>query len=273
MLQEVGLYCKHAFVNYNFLLMTDFRAEIVPASLKRSFSIPDIPSAASEISMVVSTYTQRAQHLYSNVVSPTLHSSSPFTIPRLIDVFSASPSSDSIEIFLGEMAQLVYFVEDESESESKMNNAFGAFELRGVSEIAREHGRQSEQFKLAAETTQAFFSSAMASEKLVFTLITYPGVPLPLSSIVHDGLEKRQPPQTPFPAPAPVPPVGNVASCYTTSESCTNATNSCSGRGECEATNKFGQSCFVCSCSSTTDSRGRKTHWVGEACQKEDISG
>ncbi|KAL2163177.1 hypothetical protein VTH06DRAFT_5233 [Thermothelomyces fergusii] len=77
-----------------------------------------------------------------------------------------------------------------------------------------------------------------------------------------------------------------VPKCFSTLERCVEATNSCSGHGEC--VNKYGagngtdgsHSCFVCACKATVvkapdgrESGGRKTvRWGGDMCQKEDVS-
>ena len=90
-------------------------------------------------------FLERARRVYSSVVSPTdttLHA-----VPRLLDVFTADPSS-SVEKFLAEAAALVAFVE------SSESDAFGVFELSGLSEMARSSGRKSEQYKQATETIQ-----------------------------------------------------------------------------------------------------------------------
>ena len=65
-------------------------------------------------------------------------------------------------------------------------------------------------------------------------------------------------------------------SCFTSLESCNNATNSCSGHGTCKASGSS-KSCFQCKCSRTiirTNKDGsKKTNlWAGAACQKKDIS-
>ncbi|KAK4160172.1 hypothetical protein QBC43DRAFT_118499 [Cladorrhinum sp. PSN259] len=84
---------------------------------------------------------------------------------------------------------------------------------------------------------------------------------------------------------APKVPQKKILPCYQTLSACTNATDSCSGHGEC--TNKYGKddeegikACFTCKCMATVVSRGdeangkgKKTiHWGGNACQKKDIS-
>ena len=207
----------------------------------------------------MSSYLQRASHVYSNIYSAT---SSQFTepVPRLLDVFSASPSS-STEEFLSETSQLVTLIEEDSD------DTFGAFELKGASAILSEYGRQSEQYKLAVETSRALFESAMVHSKLSLVVLTYP-------SSTHSHAKRQQPPQSPLPAPSPSPqlPIGGVSTCHASVDACTNATDSCSGHGSCAQASKAGKTCFVCSCEITQDTSGRRQYWAGDACQKRDIS-
>ncbi|KAG0137607.1 hypothetical protein HOY82DRAFT_576034 [Tuber indicum] len=63
--------------------------------------------------------------------------------------------------------------------------------------------------------------------------------------------------------------LGPIPRCYSSQNSCTNATNACSGRGEC-VKSSFPTGCWACSCKGPD---GKKTDkWAGAACQKEDIS-
>jgi len=263
----VNLVTDSSFVgkgSRNAMLLTvgeDVLREIIPASLKSSFSISNPPSAASEVSLVVSSYLQRASHVYTNIYSAT--SSHPVQpVPRLLDTFSASFSS-ATEEFLSETAQLVSIIEEEE------NDSFGAFELKGVSAIAAEYGRQSEQFKLAVETSRALFESAMAHPKLSFVVLSYP------TTQSHTKRQQAlQPPQSPLPPPLPSPqlPIGGVSTCHESADTCSNATEACSGHGACVQASKAGKTCFVCSCNITHDASGRRDYWAGDSCQKKDIS-
>lgn len=235
--------------------------EIIPASLKSSFSVSNPPSAASEASLVVSSYLQRASHVYTNIFSATSpHPVQP--VPRVLDTFSTSPSSVTEE-FLSETAQLVSMIEEGEDG------SFGAFELKGLSAIAAEYGRHSEQFKLAVETSRALFESAMAHPKLSLVVLTYPTTQL------HTKRQQvLQPPQSPLPPPSPSPqlPIGGVSTCHVSADACSNATETCSGHGACVQASKAGKTCFVCSCNITHDASGRRDYWAGDSCQKRDIS-
>jgi len=185
-------------------------------------------------------------------------------VPRLLDSFTLNPSS-STEAFLSELSQLVSMVEADQE------DVFGAFELSGLSKIAAEHGKDSELYKLAAESTRGLLSSAMASKNLAFVMLTYSGSSIPRSKR-QEFL--RQPPQSPFPQPTPSPqqPIGSISTCHESASACSNATNSCSERGECMQASKAGRTCFVCACEVTKDENGRRQTWVGDACERKDIS-
>ncbi|EWG36364.1 hypothetical protein FVEG_00429 [Fusarium verticillioides 7600] len=63
------------------------------------------------------------------------------------------------------------------------------------------------------------------------------------------------------------------AVCFTSEDSCMEATGNCTGHGKC--LNKYGKSkdsCFVCHCQVTKSESGSVTYWGGSMCQKQDIS-
>ena len=115
---------------------------------------------------------------------------------------------------------------------------------------------------------------------------------IPASTNKH--MHARRAEETPFnmnaedPSPAPVveilasnntdntthPLPKIVPACFKTLASCTNATNACSGHGQCY---KSREECFKCRCGTTTvreyDDGSKKTVvWGGGACEKKDIS-
>lgn len=233
--------------------------DVFPQTFKPTFKLLNPPAAVSEVSLIVSSYLRRAEHTYSTILSSSSESLPRRAVPRLVNIFTASPSS-ATEIFLAELSQLVSVVESDE------RDVFGAFELTGVSAILAEYGRTSEQFQLAVESTRALFESAMANAKhLNLVVLTYPGA---------HGKRQMQPPQSPLPPPGPSPqlPIGGVSTCHASADVCTNATNSCSGRGDCTEMSKAGKTCFVCQCEATLDSNGRRQIWVGDACERLDVS-
>lgn len=64
--------------------------------------------------------------------------------------------------------------------------------------------------------------------------------------------------------------------CHNTNNSCTSATNGCSGHGWCYLKSGGKNECYACKCHKTTvrtaDGSVRTVQWGGSACQKEDIS-
>ena len=72
---------------------------------------------------------------------------------------------------------------------------------------------------------------------------------------------------------------GPIPACFNSQESCMEATDNCSGRGNC--TNKYGTApadpkegdvCYICHCIGTESKSGSVTHWGGPTCGKQDIS-
>jgi len=233
-------------------------ADAIPSSMKESFSLSSEPSSAS-LSSLVSSYLDRARHAYSHIFS---QSTLPGSVPRIIDIFSV-PSSASQQ-FLSEMTTLVDFLE----SDDIPTDKFAALELRGLSALASEHGRDSEQYRMASETIRSFIDSAIEKRDLKLALVTVPPA-------VLEQKRQIQPPQSPLPPPiaGPAQPIDAVATCYTTAAACGNSTSGCSGHGECVQATKAGRTCYVCTCSATKDARGRTEHWAGNACERKDVSG
>lgn len=65
--------------------------------------------------------------------------------------------------------------------------------------------------------------------------------------------------------------------CHASNSSCSDATNNCSGHGQCYLKSSSGDAqCFACRCQATvrtkSDGTKQKIYWGGPACQKEDIS-
>lgn len=238
------------------------KSDAVPSSLKESFSLLEDSSIYS-LASLIPAYIGRARHTYSNVFS---QHSLPQGVPRIIDIFSV-PSSAS-QTFLSEMTTLVEFLE----SDDIPTDKFAALELTGLSALAEQHGRDSEQYRLASETIRSFLASALEKRDLKLALVT---VPPSVSSLKRQDGYAFQPPQSPLPPPIanPAEPIDAVATCYTSAETCGNSTNACSGHGQCVMATKAGRSCFVCACSATKDSRGGTENWAGSACERKDVSG
>lgn len=68
------------------------------------------------------------------------------------------------------------------------------------------------------------------------------------------------------------------ALCYTSIDSCSQATNNCSGHGACARKygpkeGASGPTCYACACAPTYDAAKKRTNfWGGAACHKRDIS-
>lgn len=232
---------------------------MIPPSIKPSFSLSDSPSLSS-LSSLISTYLHRARHAYTSIYSELSYTSQ--GVPSFLDLFSVS--SSATETFISEASALSEFLDMDETSTDK----FAAFELKGLSNIAETYGRASEQYQLAARTTRAIIESALSKSNINLALLTYPGTAPP-------SKRRVQPPQSPLPPPSPVPqqPIGGVSTCFLTADICANSTNSCSGRGECLEASKAGKTCFICTCNKTTTQNGKTQTWVGDSCERKDISG
>nr|XP_036578596.1 arsenate reductase [Colletotrichum truncatum]KAF6785891.1 arsenate reductase [Colletotrichum truncatum] len=70
---------------------------------------------------------------------------------------------------------------------------------------------------------------------------------------------------------------GSIPSCFSSLESCQEATKNCTGHGDCynkyqKANGEVSGTCFACSCLKTNSTTGSTTQWGGPACSKVDVS-
>ena len=233
--------------------------DVIPSSMKPSFSLYDGPSVSS-LSSLISTYLHRARHTYTSIYSEPSYTSQ--GISSFLDIFSVS--SPATETFISETSALSDFLDTDETSTDK----FGAFELNGLSHISETYGHSSEEYKLAARTIHAVLESVLSKPNIHLALLTF-------STSAPPSKRQGQPPQSPLPPPSPFPqqPIGGVSTCFLSADVCVNSTNSCSGRGQCMQASKAGKTCFVCACNQTTTQDGKTQTWVGEACDRKDISG
>jgi len=236
--------------------------DVLPPSVEQSFTLRTNDYMTSP-SSIVSTYLHKAHHAYSYIYSA--FSAQPPPTPQLLDLFSIpSPSTDQ---FLAELTTVTDFLDSSSDSD---HDSFAAVELKGLSEIAHDFGRKSDQYVLAARATRALIESAMSQSSIHLALLTF-------SSAVPSAYAKRQeaaeasPQQSPHASPQQ--PIGSMSTCFNSADICEEATAGCSGKGECVSASKAGMTCFVCACKVTISDKGRKEAWAGEACERKDISG
>ena len=208
--------------------------EVIPSSLRKSsFSISSTPTPDS-LSALFSTYVDRAHHVYSLVYETSAPA------PRLVN---------SLKDYLnGEFPV----------------DRFAAFDFTVLS-MLKQH-RDTEEIREAYVALRDTLSALAARSDVKLAIVS---VPAP------NTLARRQPPQSPLPPPLPHPaePIDSISTCYASADTCGNATNSCSGHGECVAASKAGKTCFVCACAATKDSKGRQEFWAGNACERKDVSG
>jgi hypothetical protein len=228
---------------------------VLPPSLQPSFTLSTPPSTPIvSLFSVVSTYLHRAKHSYSSVFGGST---------KLI------PSHASVDEFFFEIHSLSSFFDNTDDF------AFAALELRGLAELRLAYGPTSEAYTHAADKTRAFLEGAInRSDKIHVALLTF----TPSVSHSFKRQSEPQPSQAPLPPhhPSPQEPIGSISTCFSTADACTNGTSSCSGRGECVEASKAGRTCFVCTCDVTRTGEGTKVKtetWVGESCERKDISG
>ncbi|KAJ3934173.1 MAG: hypothetical protein NXY57DRAFT_890722 [Lentinula lateritia] len=215
---------------------------ILPSSLPPSFKLSLPYARTPSLSSVASTYIRRAKHAYSAIYVPNLSIWNP-----------------------SELLSLEAFLSDAEES------IFAALDLAALADLREQYGADSIEYERAAELTRAFLQNALRNgEHLQLAILTY-------SSTPTYPQRRSTPSQVPLPGHAPPQePIGSISTCFTSADSCNNATSSCSGRGQCVEASKSGRTCFVCTCSASKTGEGNKVKteiWVGESCERKDISG
>lgn len=219
---------------------------VLPTSLNPSFKLSaqkDTP--ISSLSSIISTYTHRASLVYSSIFSPS-------------------------SLFTYESSSLSSFFEDAQES------AFAALDLSSLAELRESHGSASEEYTSAAGKARALIQTALAqSETIQLAVLSYSPPPS------HSHSKRQANPlqsQAPLPPnhPRPQEPHGSISTCFATADACNNGTSTCSGRGQCVEASKAERTCFVCTCGVTKTGEGNSVkteYWVGESCERKDVSG
>lgn len=245
---------------FDYLMLIE--SAVLPSALSPTFRLPSPPM--DSLYPLIQTYIHRASELYTNLFTEFSPVSSSSRQP-LLDIFSAPTQAN--RKFITSVVSLVDYLDAKSTSDSGYEN-FAAFELNGLSDLAAQYGEDSESYQTAVKTLQAVFTSAMTHPDLKFAVLTF--VPATLAWTRAD--DEPQTPMNP-PAAPPAAPISAISGCFTSSDACGNATDSCSGHGECVAATKLGRTCYVCACGVTVDDKGRKEDWAGRACERKDISG
>jgi hypothetical protein len=235
---------------------------VLPPSFKPTFDLPS-PSVDS-LTPLVRGYLHRASQVYSSVASDSSTISS-HQAAQLLDIFSAPTEAN--QAFLTSASALVNYFDNLSSSDSNSPDSFGAFELSGLRGLAEQYGVHSENYQTAVRFVQSIFESALTHDNLHLVVVTYSS---------DSAMYKRQDddePQSPLPMPHPAEPIGSVSTCFESADVCVNATDSCSGHGECLAATKAGRTCYICACAASRNEKGQKEEWAGTACERKDVSG
>ncbi|KAG5637519.1 hypothetical protein H0H81_004270 [Sphagnurus paluster] len=228
---------------YRLQRCTNLDAVVLSSSIQPSFKLSTSPETPVEsLSSVLSTYLHRAPHSFASIYQDGLSH-------QLEDLESVTTFFKSAE-----------------------TPAFAALEVAKLADLRRSFGPSSYEYAVAADEIRHFLEQTYENaDTLHIALLTFaPSSPT---------LEKRRPQasQSPLPPnhPPPQEPIGSISTCFTTLDTCTNSTNSCSGRGQCLEATKSGRTCFVCACGVTKTGEGSKLKtdiWVGQSCERKDIS-
>lgn len=186
---------------------------------------------------VISTYLYRASHVYTSLFPSSL-------VESLDDVRALVSFFDSAE-----------------------GPAFAAVDFSRLHDLGEGPSQETSQI---VHELRAFFNH-IVQEGYNLAVLTY----RPTRS---SSFDKRQAVESQVPLPSTAPPqqpIGAISTCFTSLDFCKNATNSCSGRGQCVEASKARRTCFVCNCAVTRIGEGKNVktdYWAGEKCERKDIS-
>lgn len=225
-------------------ISTHPRTDVVPSTFQPSFSFSE--SNSESLSSFIKTCNQRAAHVYTYVAGePSMPTQG---TPRTLDIFSAPTPAN--EAFLSEMATLVNYLDA-----TPPTDRFAALALTGITKLAAVYGTSSEQYNLATETLRATIEIALADTSMRLAVITYAPTKKRSALLTEQSAVKA------------------LSSCFSSLISCADATNECSGHGQCTNATRAGQACFVCACTTTVSGAGKVQNWAGEMCERRDVSG
>ncbi|KAG8958617.1 hypothetical protein FRC03_008956 [Tulasnella sp. 419] len=242
------------------VVQSDHPEDFIPHKVKPTFVIPN-PPKASEFTDLIHAYVEKAHHLFSDVFSSLEESiTSSSAYKGLLDLFDMA--SHAASMFVDELGRMLELVDGEDEPDEG-SDQFSAFQVNGLAEIQKEHGRDSEEYATAARSMEAFFSNPSLQSRQVAIIV------VPSEKTSHS---RRSAESETILSTNSNKIVFSVSTCYKDNNTCVEATSGCSGHGSCNQVTKAGKSCFTCSCAVTEDSKGRKQHWAGLSCEKKDIS-
>ncbi|KAG8948161.1 hypothetical protein FRC04_009960 [Tulasnella sp. 424] len=254
------------------VIQSDHPEDFIPSDMKQSFIIPDAPSA-SMFTDLIHAYTERASHLFDSVFS----SLSPFlasiketpAYKQLLDIFDLA--GEGAKHFVEEFGRLVEWVDEEIEGKSKATSSpdedkFSAFEVKGLAELEKAQGRESEQYITAAKSMQAVLSNPNLQNRQVAIVVVPP----------ETSRRQKRAPQSAADSSLLTASnnkvVFSTSTCFKSNETCTDKTSGCSGHGSCNPVTIAGKTCYTCSCAVTKNDKGRRQWWAGQACERLDMS-
>ncbi|KAG1715761.1 hypothetical protein ID866_1385 [Astraeus odoratus] len=226
--------------NQNALLLIideTYASDVLPSTLEPNFSFSE-PNG-DYLPTLLKTYNQRATHAFSHIYTePSVPSQG---IPRALDIFSALTPAN--EAFLAEMTMLMGFIEAPANVDR-----FAGLQLTGIPELAAEYGQGSEQYELATRAVRAAIESILSERSIQFALLSH----------APSSIQKRAPQllhHTPISRRSQQIITRSAGVCYSSD------------------TIREGEECFACACETTTNESGQTQTWVGQMCERKDISG
>ncbi|KAI6121905.1 hypothetical protein F5141DRAFT_1093281 [Pisolithus sp. B1] len=232
----------HIFAERDFVASGNHNAlaasHVLPPTLLPNFSFNE-PSK-DYLSAFLKTCTRRATHVFSFIFAS--RSVPTQGVPRALDFFSAPTPVN--EAFLTEISTLTDYID---------------------TSLALSYGRESESYQLATRAVRSAIEMALSDRSVRFALLTY----------TPPSAQKRTPQLS---QQSPIPPTVQQTStrlpkvCYASEDACLNGTNACSGHGSCLSTSSQEGECFVCSCETTKSESGQTQIWVGDMCERQDVS-
>ena len=229
-----------------------FSLDVLPPTLVPNFSFSE--PTRGFLPALLRSFNQRATHAFSYVYAkPSLPSHG---VSRVLDMF-LSPTAAN-EAFLAEMTTLTDYIEAPATIDR-----FAGIQLASIHQLATAYGPESEQYQLATQAVRSTIEAALSDKSIRLALVTYqPSPVLKRSAQLHGSLPLKTR-QT----------LSRPGVCYASESACLNGTNACSGHGSCVNTMREGNECFACACMATKSDSGTTQTWVGQSCERQDISG
>ncbi|PWN97438.1 hypothetical protein FA09DRAFT_54227 [Tilletiopsis washingtonensis] len=231
--------------------LTPLRADVVPAALRQTHTLPSAPSAHAFDAL----FESYRSGLESFSVSASQGIDSLIALLHGEDTSAHEPSVEPLrfDAHLDEL-RASYGADSSAFAEAKASVSAA---LESLVAGAKAHAPNLAVVVLPRREA----SSGLEARDSLDVFSTAPRASRAVSDVEADPLLAKRPKESDY-----------IGKCFKSAKDLEKATAECSGHGKAVQTNHGARKCYTCQCKASKH-KGRTTYWAGEACQKVDVSG